>query len=338
MRPGLRRVRGFTLVELLVGIALALVITAVVVSVFGRASRATNVTQAVNEIQEQARVALDMLQRDVRSAGYIGCNSNRLLDSGGLINTIAAPAGYLNDLDRSIAGFEGTGAAFSPAADAGLATASPQPLASSDALTIRIPAGEPVSLAAVMTSGTATIPVYSTAAFSVGQRAIIGDCAQSTAFTVTALSGGLEHASGTGTNASADLGRAYGPDAMVVPFTTLTYYLAPSGVDGGRSLYRRVDNAADSERVAEGVEELQLQYGIDTDGDNAADLFVAAGAVGDWRQVISVRASLLMHSKLDNAAQNTQSYAFNGATDIVAPDRRLRRPLNVSIQLRNRTP
>jgi type IV pilus assembly protein PilW len=329
--------QGFTLVELLIGIALALVMTAIIVSVFGRASRASNVTQTVNEMQEQGRVALDMLQRDVRTAGYIGCNSNRLLGSGGLTNTIATPTGYRNNFNQYLAGFEGTGASFSPAADVGVTGASPAALTSSDALTVRIPAGEPVALSAAMTAGTAVIPVFSTAGFSVGQRAIIGDCAQSSAFYVTGLSGGLEHTAGASTNASPDLAAAYGPDATVVPFTTLTYYLAPNGVGTTRSLYRRVDQAGASEQIAEGVEDFQVQYGVDTNSDNFADLFVPANSVADWQRVVAVRASLLMRSKLDNAAQNTQSYDFNGATSVVAADERLHRPFNVSIQLRNRT-
>jgi type IV pilus assembly protein PilW len=328
---------GFTIIELLVGMALALVMTAIIASVFGRASRATNVTQTVNEIQEQGRVALDMLQRDVRSAGYIGCNSNRLIGSGALVNNIATPTGYRNKFDEYLMGFEGTGASFSPAADAGLATASPAALRSSDALTIRIPATDPVSLSAAMTAGTGVVPVFSTTGFAVGQRAIIGDCGQSTAFYVTGLAGGLQHSASAGTNSSADFAYTYGIDAMVVPFSTLTYYLAANGVGTTRSLYRRVDGAATSEQIAEGVEDFQVQYGVDTDSDNAADLFVSADAVADWQRVVSVRASLLMRSKLDNAAQNTQAYDFNGSTGIVAADKRLRRPFDVSIQLRNRT-
>jgi type IV pilus assembly protein PilW len=337
MNPRTRHQGGFTLIELLVGIALALVMTAIIVSVFGRASRTTNVTQTVNEIQEQGRVALDMLQRDVRSAGYIGCNSNRLIGSGALVNTIATPTGYLNNFNEYLMGFEGTGASFSPAANTGLSTASPAALRSSDALTIRIPAAEPVSLSALMTAGTGVVPVFSTAGFAAGQRAIIGDCGQSTAFYITGLTGGLEHSAGGGTNSSGDFAYTYGIDAMVVPFNTITYYLAANGVGTTRSLYRRINNTAASEQIAEGVEEFQLQYGVDTNNDNAADLFVAADGVADWQRVVSVRASLLMRSKLDNAAQGTQTYDFNGTTGIVAADKRLRRPFDVSIQLRNRT-
>jgi type IV pilus assembly protein PilW len=327
---------GFSLIELMIGMALALLLAAVIVTVFSRASRTSSVTQTINEMQEQGRVALDMLQQDVRLAGYIGCNSNRLLNSGGLVNVTAAPAGYLNNIGQYLLGHEGTGAAFSPAASAGLATADPVPLLDNDAITVRIPAGEPVSLSATMANGTAAIPVFSTAGFAAGQRAVIGDCTQSTAFVVTGLAGGLQHADGA-LNAVADFGRAYGPDAMVAPFTTVTYYIAENGVGTNRSLYRRVNDAALSEEIVEGVEEFQLQYGLDTDGDIFADLFVTADNVADWSRVVSVRASLLMRSKLERAAQSPQTYAFNGVPDVAAADDRLRRPFNVTIQLRNRT-
>jgi type IV pilus assembly protein PilW len=331
------RPNGFSLIELMIGMALALVLTAVIVTVFSRASRTSSVTQTINEIQEQARVALDMVQRDARLAGYIGCNSNRLLASGGLVNVIELPTAYLNDIEQYLMGHEGTGAAFDPAATDGLTTADPVPLLDSDAITVRIPVAEPASLSATMANGSAVIPLFSTAGFAVGQRAVIGDCTQSTAFYVTGLAGGLRHVDGAGTNADADFGRAYGPDAMVAPFTTLTYYLAENGVGTNRSLYRRVGDAVLSEEIAEGVEEFQLQYGLDTDDDIFADLFVTADDVADWSQVVSVRASLLMRSKLERAAQSPQAYDFNGVPDIAPADDRLRRPFNVTIQLRNRT-
>jgi type IV pilus assembly protein PilW len=326
---------GFSLIELMVGLTLALLLAAVIVTVFSRASKTSSVTQTINEIQEQARVALDMMQRDVRLAGYVGCNSNRLMGSGALVNVIALPTAYENDIEQYLMGHEGTGAAFDPAASTGLATADPLPLPDSDAITVRIPAAEPASLSATMANGSAAIPLFSTAGFAVGQRAVVGDCAQSTVFSITGLVGGLQHDAGA--NAAADFGRAYGPDAMVAPFTTLTYYIAPNGVGTNRSLYRRVDDAALSEEIAEGVEEFHLQYGQDTDGDNFADLFVTADDVADWTQVVSVRASLLMRSKLERAAQSPQAYDFNGVTDIAAGDDRLRRPFNVTMQLRNRT-
>jgi type IV pilus assembly protein PilW len=124
---------------------------------------------------------------------------------------------------------------------------------------------------------------------------------------------------------------------MVVPFDTVSYYVAPSSFSGENSLWRQVGNIASPEEVAESVEDFQITYGQDTDGDLYADIFTPADVVADWRQVVSVRASLLLRSKSDRSAQTSQAYNFNGATTIAPPDRRLRRPVNITIQLRNRT-
>ena len=337
MKHALKRHSGFTLVEIMVAMAIGLMMTAVIVTVFGQSTQSSKVNQARNEIQEQARVALDTLQRDLRQAGYIGCNSNRVLNSGGLVNTTSTPNSYRNNIATFMQGYEGTGASFSPAAPGAVTGASPAASPINDAVTVRIPSGQPVSLNGTMASGTAVIPVFSTSGFTAGAtRAVIGDCAQSSVFIVTGLAGGLEHDSGA-FNATDDLGRAFGPDAMVVPIDTISYYVAPSSFSGENSLWRRVGTAANSEEVAEGVEDFQLTYGQDTNGDNFADIFTAANAVADWRQVVSVRASLLLRSKANTTAQTTQPYNFNGATTIAPPDRRLRRPYNVTVQLRNRT-
>ena len=115
------RQNGFSLIELMIGMTLALLLAAVIATVFSRASKTSTVTQTINEIQEQGRVAVDMMQQDVRLAGYIGCNSNRLLQSGGFVNVIDSPTAYLNNLDQYLMGHEGTGAGVAPVVPAGLA-------------------------------------------------------------------------------------------------------------------------------------------------------------------------------------------------------------------------
>lgn len=335
-----RIVAGFSLVELLVAMAIGTLVTLVVATVFANNSKTSAVSQSSNEIQEQAAVALEMLQRDLRMSGYSGCNSNRMLGSGGLVNTIATPTSYLNAVGVYLAGHEGTGAAFSPAAPAEVTGASPAAIDESDAVTMRIPTQEPVALSAAMASSSAVIPVFSAAGFAVGTRALVSDCSQSAAFRVTGLVGGLQHAAG-GSNSTANLVRAFNVDASVVPIQTVSYYvgrssIAPLGTE--QSLWRRVNTTALSEEVAEGVEQFQLLYGIDTDGDRSADLFDTADNVADWSQVLSVRASLLLHSKSASTARQPQAYDFNGQVDVAPADQRMRRPYNVTILLRNRTP
>jgi type IV pilus assembly protein PilW len=331
--------KGFSLVEVMVAIAIGLAMTGIIVNIYSRSSKTAGVTQTLSEIQEQAEVALDTLERDIRMAGYLGCNSN-LVRGIAPITTLNNPADYLNNFQQFIVGYDGTGASFSPAAPSEVTGGTPNASAANDAFTVRIPVGEPQALSATMAGVLAPIPLFSVAGFSAGTRAVVSDCTQASIFAVSGLAGTtLQHAGGL--NSTADLQRRFGSDAVVVPFQTVSYYLAPGTSGGGlTSLWRRVNLAANSEEVAEGIEQFHVQYGVDTDaaiGGRAANLFLTADNVADWSQVVSVRISLLMRSKSSNAAQGAQSYAFNGVPAITAGDQRLRRPFNVTVHLRNRT-
>jgi type IV pilus assembly protein PilW len=186
-----------------------------------------------------------------------------------------------------------------------------------------------------MASSTSDVPLFSAAGLSVGDRVIVSDCAQSTAFRITGVNGtDLRH--DTGLNTTTDLGRAYGPDALVVPFATISYYVG-LGQDGTNSLFRRIGTTAQSEEVAAHVDEFRVEYGVDTTADLAADQYLTADQVANWDQVVSVRASLLLRSQQDLITPVAQQYGFNGQPTITAADRRLRRPYTITVQLRNRT-
>ena len=87
--------------------------------------------------------------------------------------------------------------------------------------------------------------------------------------------------------------------------------------------------------LVEGVENMQILYGEDTDADGNPNCYVTAASVVTWTNVVSVRLSLLMRTAENNLTSSAQSYSFNGATSN-APDRRLRRVFTTTIGLRNR--
>ncbi len=103
--------------------------------------------------------------------------------------------------------------------------------------------------------------------------------------------------------------------------------------------------------LAEGVENMQIVYGVDTNSDFVPDYYTPAFAtVADakWAQVVSVRISLLLRTIEDNIASESLPYTFNGitGTDTYDPitglvnnpatDRRIRRVFTTTIALRNR--
>lgn len=68
--------KGFSLIELMVAMVIALVIMTGVVNSFLASKDTYHYNEELGFIQENARFALDRLTRDIREAGYFGCDTN----------------------------------------------------------------------------------------------------------------------------------------------------------------------------------------------------------------------------------------------------------------------
>ncbi len=62
--------RGFTLVELMVGLLIAIMVIAAGYTVMTTSVKASSVNDETNQMQQNARVAMDMLSRDIKMAGF----------------------------------------------------------------------------------------------------------------------------------------------------------------------------------------------------------------------------------------------------------------------------
>lgn len=71
-RPAVRRSRGLSLVELLVSIALGLLILTALVALYGNVTRTNNEMTKTNQLIENGRFAMQLLQDDVAHAGFWG--------------------------------------------------------------------------------------------------------------------------------------------------------------------------------------------------------------------------------------------------------------------------
>src|SRR4030065_2150496 len=67
--------RGFSLIELMIAMTIGLVILAAVVQIFIRSHATSQLDEGRSRIQESARFTMDFLSKDIRMAGYMGCNS-----------------------------------------------------------------------------------------------------------------------------------------------------------------------------------------------------------------------------------------------------------------------
>jgi type IV pilus assembly protein PilW len=328
--------RGFSLVEVMIAMTIGLVVTTLVATIFASSSATYKVADTQSALQETGRVALENIDRDVQMAGFRGCNSNNVNNSGPLVNVITAPTSYLNDLGTALQGYDAVGAGWVPALPGAIAGAVPAPAPGSDILVVRLPVGTPIGLSAPMVSTTSDVPLFSVAGLAVNDNAFIADCSQTAAFRISGFVGtSLRHTVGANTNNA--FSRVFAEDAVVMRFETRAYYVAPSSRDPANetSLWMLAGAAAPVE-VVEDVAGLQIQYGEDTDGDYLVNVYRDAGAVADFSTVVALQVSLLLRGERSQEAQAITDYVYNGAT-VTPADRYTRRVYTATIQLRNRT-
>lgn len=72
---------GFSLIELMAAIGISAIVLTAITTTFISQTRSYNTQEQVNAMQQNARVAMDMITREVRMAGY---NTNGLLTFDGI--------------------------------------------------------------------------------------------------------------------------------------------------------------------------------------------------------------------------------------------------------------
>lgn len=91
--------------------------------------------------------------------------------------------------------------------------------------------------------------------------------------------------------------------------------------------------------LIEGVEQFQVEFGIDSDADYNADQYLSPSAINDWQQVISVKLSIVIRgTDKDENILDTKTYNLAGGIDYIPENNDQayrRRAYTKVIQLRN---
>jgi type IV pilus assembly protein PilW len=337
--------RGMGLVELLVWMAISLLIISVIGVVYANTKQLTRVNDNVSRLQENGRFVVYLLDRDIRMAGFRGCNGNDAsIPYLSVLNSVAYPYQF----NIAIAGYHGTGGAWAPTLPTDISALTPAPLVGTDVVTVRFIDGTGVPLTAAMSNSSDDIQVAAGSTLATGDVLLIADCSTYAIFNASNFNlgnGNLKHDTGGGTspgNTTKDLGNPFRTDAAVYRLVTRTYYVAPSArKPGTNALWSNsvpvYNGQAQPEEMVEGVDGLALSFGEDLDGDRAANRYVTANAVGTWNNVVSVKAQLLMATIRDNTTTAPQVYTFNGVST-TPTDKRLRSVLSSVVTVRNRVP
>jgi len=321
---------GFSLVELMVAMALGLLVVLVLTYVYV-SSRASFARQAqVSGLQQSIRTAFDFLATDIRMAGHLGCGGpNPPSQSTPSPNSFQADyATGLEGYDFTTSGNAYTLSSDAPANDSTVAdwstNAAPSktqviPLTTlssggltpgSDVLVARTVSGPPIRMTTSQAAGSMSLPIEalsgtgtacsgaSVSDFCANSHGVISSCQQSMIFQVDSVSVATKTLNLPA--ASALQAPFAAAQTEIFPLQVIAYYVKLSTNGKAPSLYRRVfegqtPNGVEQELV-EGVESMQVLYGIDNNADGVVDAYVVASAVTNWSKVLSARISLLIRA------------------------------------------
>lgn len=303
--------RGLSLIELMVALVIVSILLLGVTTVYRASKRSYQLNDEVAEVQENARFSLQNMTREIRMAGYTGCDS--IKDVALNIISRTPPKAFNDPLPFGANTFVTGHNAAAPNWDAELIIPT-NLVAGTDAVTIRklsaCSAGLPNPVAA-----NATIDATANCNFQPGDVLIISDCQTADMFTVTSINrdGHLVHAAAKNT-APPVLNKAYGTDALIFRPELITYYIGTNGT-GGQSLYqRRYENRGGAVSLFENelvpnINTMVITYGIDESGNGSVDNLyrranqvpaapMAGGAPGEnqWSRVVSINLSFTANS------------------------------------------
>lgn len=375
-----RRARGFSLVEMMVAITVGLVLISVMSVVYLNSKSSTRRQDQLSNIQQSVRTAFEYLAFDSRMVGHLGCSTR--LDNLAPVGAVSLANNFAVGIEGYEYAGTAVGGAFTMTSSTPTdtttasawsnspgATTAVIPLSAisggaavgltpgSDVLIVRSTAvGKPVRLTAAVAGGSATaIPIENrstgncpngtanVSGFCDGSFGVITSCNAAQAFQVTTAGASLALP-------SAVLGSTvYAIDATeVFPMQTVVYYIKRSSSGTTTSLYRRVldgaqtDPTLQDQELIEGVENMQIRYGVDTDTELDGIIngdYVTADAIAEWNRVVAVRISLLVRASTSIEGNLASTSApVNGVTVTypTAGPRFDRRVFTTTVALRNR--
>lgn len=128
-------------------------------------------------------------------------------------------------------------------------------------------------------------------------------------------------------------------DCLGTPTTVGATVVGTINVDAAGDL-ACTDAGGTTNKIARGVESLQILYGLDTDADGVPNRYLTAAGVvaagGNWVNIVTARAGLLMRTP-DELAPAADTATYTVLDSVIDPinDRRLRRIFTTTVRIRN---
>ncbi len=349
-RPMQRKMHGVTLIEMMISLTIGLLIIAGIGYAYLGSRQGFRSQDALSRMQEGARTAFEIMDKDIRMAGFTGCPRNTA--ASGDINILSSASDWDKNLFvKPLIGYEKASEAWSafPAGVTGVAGK----VLRGDALTVLRADNSQEFIVFSHDTGASQITLTANHDLKQGEILIVakGDCSRTAIFQKTNsgnnnlvqhTAAGSAGACGTSGNKCAGLGSPCVEDptnidppgecptgtpyefplgSRIYRLSAITYYIHTND-EGEPALYRQVLGTETgspknkAEELIEGVQDMQLLYSEDTSPDNVidkVDVYRTANNVADWSKVVGIRISLLMVSRQDEQGITTepQKYALD---------------------------
>lgn len=328
-RQSVRHQHGMTLVEWMVSMTIGLILVAALAALIARQSSTQAELEKSSRQIENGRYAMQLLNEDIQMAGYYGEFSNVAS-----LTLPLAPPDTPDSCSKAVADLTALMAwpvqgYDAPATGLSTCVATANHVPGTDILVVRHADN------ATITSGLTAGQVYLQSG-------------------LTGLKNELKFVMGTAASPTVDttLFNLIKKDGTVAPlrkFLVHIYFVSPCSVmanatacastdDGGKPIptLKMLElsaaggiTAMSTIALVEGIENMQIDYGIDTTGDGAPDgQFVAMPAivagVADWANLVALRVHLLVRSnELSAGYVDSKSYVMGydsaGAVQTVTP-------------------
>lgn len=302
--------KGFTLPELLIGVTISLFVIAAGYTFFNNTFNFSVLHSRTAEMQRESRVALDIMSREIRNAGFGIVEPLTGIIQGSSVTTASPiqafnnidsdPAGVANKLDRItvIEGLETIG-------------------------TLRVAAAQ----------GAVTITIDASPGVNPNSPSIVGNTITIEGF----YTGTVQTVAGTGPytiTVSPALNRNYTTLNAILLVRTITYRVGVPTPGAEPVLYRNTGDGNGDIVIASGIEDLQFAYLLNDGTETYAPAAVAPPTVPAIR---AVRISLLARSRdpKSSATQISTRPVLEDHAAGAAADRYHRRLFTKVVEVRN---
>jgi type IV pilus assembly protein PilW len=327
--------QGFTLVELMISSALGMIVLAGIFNILLLNIQTFHVQNDVSRIQETGRYVTEEIAIATRNAGHTGCVKQGQTTSW--LNS-----NYYANLNQALLGYNAEGNSWNNSLPSEIGTVTE----GTDAFTLSSVSHTDAVLSSSMLTSIDTYIEVRTAqsTFEANDLVLLTDCITSDIFqtnSVTDVAGAGVTRLGAqaffGMNpghAASPFSKRYDAGDHVYKHIVTSYFVRPSSQGSAQSLWRKTNDSAAEEWIR-GIDQLQVELGIDSDNDQVIDAYVAPDNTGA-ASVVSLRLYLLLRATNSaNIDSDTRTFTFAGETFGPYNDKVARQLFIKTIAIRN---